>query len=332
LARNNFSTLASKNSPFKLNIKDIYPEFENSGKFYINPTLNICGTKIELFFRETNVAILPKSDNRGNMERVQIGPSLTNATYRGILNDDGKITQQEKVIGEEPSESLEDVRVISFGKLNLFIGTEVRNSSDKSPPAWRTRVAIRVDGKNFPLLSPTGKNFEKNWVPILLEENTIFLLHSNNPTKLIEFDLLDKSQSVYEVKDLCASLSLSGGSQFVSLPDSSYIRIARRRFPLFNRGYIHISFIVLHNSNFQETAVSTPFIFQDLGFEICNGLALNQENEFVFSWGENDMKMFVGISDYDETIRWVKNNQFGLKRNSNLFSILGKMIRIRRSL
>ena len=332
LARNNILVLDSKESDLNFEIYKVEPNFDLNDGFSINPTITRNGDLTEFFFRKTNLSVRPNADKFGNMEKIQVGSIIKNALYKGILINKNELSEVELVIPEDAQVALEDVRVITFGNQDLLIGTQVRTEFQDSQAKWRTRVAIQIGDQNYLLESPVGKNYEKNWVPVSVKNGCLTMLHSNNPTRLVFFDLKDKTQTSEVLADIQTSIPVSGGSQFVALPDLNFVRVARRRFPLFHRGYVHVSFIVMNNSEYLECAISTPFIFKDFGFEICNGLQLDQNDNFIFSWAENDSMMYLGYCSRIKLLEWLKRNQLTKNQNSNFLSVLKKMVSIKKSI
>lgn len=332
LARNNYSNFASQPDVLDLKQLEIHPITQSPDKFYINPTLGIRNSYLEIFYRETNISIRPEADKKGVMKKVQIGDELSNTVFKGILTNDGKISQAQEVVENRKGYSLEDVRVAYWLGHQVLIGAQVNQSQIRDEAEWRTRVAINLNGVSTPLPSPVGKRFEKNWVPINVVNNQLHLLHSNKPTRVISVNLVNLTQESWVTENSQSGITLSGGSQFVLLRDFSYFRVARKRFPLFDRGYVHISFIVAHDFEFRESAISTPFIFRDFGFEICNGLVLDESDKFYFSWGENDLRMYLGICTYSSLLSWFEHNRMNKRKKRGLISSILKMFSIRSSL
>lgn len=332
LVRNNAVILDSDKSGLDFKIFKIEPKFEPNDGFSINPTIKRNGETIEFFFRKTNLSVRPNADKSGNMQKIQTSPTLKNALFKGILIDKNELSDVEQVISEDEEIALEDVRVIAHRNQDLLIGTQVRNEFQNSQEKWRTRVVIQIGDQKYPLESPVGKKYEKNWIPITIKDDSLVMLHSNNPTRLVFFHLRNYTQTSRVLTDTRASISLSGGSQLVLLPDLNYLRVARKRFPLFHRGYVHVSFIISNNSDYSECAISTPFLFKGFGFEICNGLQLDENDNFIFSWAENDSTMYVGYCSRIKLIEWLGNNQLNIHKNSGTLSMFKKVVALKRSI
>jgi hypothetical protein len=125
-------------------------------------------------------------------------------------------------------------------------------------------------GDKFQTLdSPLSKRFEKNWVPIRIQGDTLELLHSNNPFRVVHLDLNSGMQSSYIIEGVGASLPLSGGTPFVLLEDGGYIRVARMRFAFFGRGFVHFNFLVRHDANLKEIQISNSKVSPRQERRIC---------------------------------------------------------------
>ena len=175
-----------------------------------------------------------------------------------------------------------------------------------------TRMIIvnRLTGEGTVIHSKNDGRIEKNWVVIREYLNEIVLLKQSEPMVLVHFNLRTGATSSVEFGPTPKSKSqtnLNGGSPLVLVDDKFYIRVARQQFLLSKIGRVRINILVMHDLEFREIGRSQPFIFQVLGAEICNGLAL-QNDLFYFTWGENCYKMFLGVCNKDELISWFKNN------------------------
>ena len=102
---------------------------------------------------------------------------------------------------------------------------------------------------------------------------------------------------------------LNGGSQAVLLNNGNFIRVARRKYAWPKYGWIYFNYFVLHNSNFEEISRSKPFIFEQLGIEICNGLALN-DGDLILSWAKNEREVYTSkiplncvLSDFENVAK-----------------------------
>jgi hypothetical protein len=63
----------------------------------------------------------------------------------------------------------------------------------------------------------------------------------------------------------------------------------------------------MHNLKLEEIHRSKPFVFREVGIEICNGLEF-KDGVFYFAWSENEKKIFVGKCNKDELLTWFYKN------------------------
>lgn len=299
-----------------IGLKEISPLHKRDGYFYISPTLSLNGDSIELHFRETNVSVKPVANRFGQMLRIQNGEYLENALFKANLTPTKSLVNQEVVISSSDPRSMEDVRVCKSNYGDILIGTSIVQQVNPNQKQLSTKVSVKWGDKFQTLCSPVGKRFEKNWIPIRIQDNNLELLHSNFPFRIIKLDLNSGVQSSITIEGVGSTLPLSGGTPFVLLEDGGYIRVARMRFAFFRRGFIHFNFLVLHDENLKEIQISKPFVFKKLGFEICNGLVLTKDKKFVFSWAEDDTKMYLAECDSDLLLRWLEENQLKIPQGT----------------
>ena len=146
---------------------------------------------------------------------------------------------------------------------------------------------------------------EKNWSYVESTEDSFKFLRSSSPHVVLS---VQKSLP-YTVVNVELESSIkpfaNGGSNFVLVDDSYFLRIARYRFSSKGRFNCHINIVIQHDLNLIEISRSKPFIFQVFGYEICNGFQLHG-GEFVFSWGENDESMFLGSIEKRTFLHWLE--------------------------
>ena len=304
-------------------VKELRPINPQPSKFYINPAVIYQDSQLYVYFRETNLSIRPSANSMGQMKKLQSESRLGNSVMRGTLSDSFQILSQELVVSETDPTPLEDVRAFNVGKETYLIGTHVILDNAAKDKLISTRICVRSSSGSRILNSPVSKKFEKNWVPIRLFGDVLELLHSTNPCRVISLNLSTGTQtcSVTTVGEL--PLKLSGGTPYLRLQDGSYLRVARRRYPLFNRGYVHLNFFAHYDENLEVIALSKPFIFRQIGFEICNGIALSKDDRIIFSWGENDEKMYIGTSTRESVTDWISGNSI---QETRLFQIFVQLL------
>jgi hypothetical protein len=143
------------------------------------------------------------------------------------------------------------------------------------------------------------------------------LLYSTNPLVIA---LVDKKSLKVEFDSRSNVLdipNLSGGSQFVKIPGDQFLRVARRRLPVEGKGLVHFSYLLIYDSSLNLLKISRPFAFRKVGFEICNGLMLTNDNLLYFSWGEDDRKLYVMSAKLSEVLTWIDENEISNVKRKN---------------
>jgi hypothetical protein len=326
LARNDYCNWNQESTIKDFKFRKIEIETQGEKEFNINPSFVYRSEPIEIYFRSTNIAYRPKANEVGIMFKINSEEKEFNSSKKGILKLEEDCYSLVEPITLEFPKSLEDTRIIDFDGTDIVIGTIISAQKDSSTKLLQTKVGVSHKQKFFELDSPVGKRLEKNWVPIEIIDSTLRLLHSNCPMRIIEIDIETGTQNSYLIPGTDKQLKVSGGTPFLKLDDSSFIRVARRRFPLFGRGYVHISFLIHNSSSYKELNVSKPFIFRDFGFEICNGLSRAQNGDLLLSWGYNDSEMFFAEYPYEELSDWFFSNLMK-RENRNSFLKSFKIMR-----
>lgn len=291
------------------------------GLWNLNPTLEVHESGFSLYCRSTNARFIPSANLKGEMKLEKIGTGVRNQTFKLLVNREFEIQDQEIIISLESKQSFEDPRFVADDETRLLIGTVVVGDPEVSNVAWETKVGIYDIGtdKLSLIKSPINRRFEKNWVPISVANGVVKILHSNNPQIIL--DVNSHNGEILDVQYGKASnfLSLNGGSQFLSIQEENlYIRVARKRYTFWRLGTIHLNYLLIHDSNLEEVHCSRPFIFSKFGFEICNGLGVDPDGKLVFSWGEDDSRMFVGSMPLNQALAWIESNSFNKGKFANM--------------
>ena len=282
--------------------------------WFTNPTIALEKDSVRIFARATNRAYSPKADKYGAMQRDEKGTTLHNGVLTGLLNEEGKLLHQDFVIPVTSPPCFEDPRVITYKNSYILVGTVIEKESDLVNREWRivTGIYLAAQDKHLKIPSPKGRPLEKNWVPISVDGDSLLLQYMNDPLSIVKIDLISGESKLEIIDEEVKVTSLNGGTQWVDTGQGTYLRVARKRFPMQKLGYIHLSYLVLHSKNFKEIKRSRPFIFRKIGFEICNGLLLDEDGVLHFSWGEDDKKMFYGKKSLSTTLDWLNENSSNL--------------------
>ena len=290
--------------------------------WFTNPTILDKKGAVHLFARATNRVYSPESDKYGAMKREERGSSLLNGVLTGLLDNRGDLSGKEFVIPVTTPPCFEDPRVITYKDSYILVGTVIEKESDLVNREWKlvTGIYLAAQDRLLKIPSPKGRPLEKNWVPISVDGDSLLLQYMNNPLSIIEIDLISGESNLKIIDEDVKVTSLNGGTQWVDTGQGTYLRVARKRFPMQKLGYIHLSYLVLHGQNFKEIKRSRPFIFRKIGFEICNGLLLDEDGVLHFSWGEDDKKMFYGKKSLSTTLDWLDENSSHLDSKISHFN------------
>jgi hypothetical protein len=290
----------------------------DTGLWQLNPSVAQKDNRIFLVWRETNGAFSSKANLFGQMHLDKRGNETVNKVFFGELLGNGEVLNVKLLADSGQGLSLEDPRIFVSEKDLWIIATKLTSIKGLNGTKWSSTICLlSIPGLcRFDLVSPFEKNIEKNWVPAEVKQDRISVLYSSYPATSLSVDLTTGFQSLPTISKDRYKRRFNGGSQFVKLNNGDFIRVARRRVPFFLRGYCHISYLILHDSNFQAKRISKPFVFKKIGIEVCNGLALNAEGNFLISWGEEDRRMYVATIGYEELLLWFHSNSRKFPRQS----------------
>lgn len=291
-------------------ISEIIPE-SIPGYWQLNPTILNLNEEIYLCWRATNGVFSPVADKLGKMKLEKSTPQIRNQILIGELDKNFRLLNQRKIHESIGAPSFEDPRGFDSKESNFVVGTVITEEPKQGLGKWKSSVGLLniQTGEIRTISNPEGKQIEKNWVPISFGPTSIELLYSTNPHVEVEVDTL-----LFEAKFSSKSSefivpNISGGSQFVRLSSGEFLRVGRQRFPVEGKGLIHFSYLLLYDENLQLIKISRPFIFQKIGFEICNGLLMARDGSLYFSWGEDDRRLFVMKAELSEVLSWLNKNE-----------------------
>ena len=304
--------------------------------FHYNPTLQVNNSHLNLFWRVSSNTLPINFDKRGdssniaqerfyeeNFERIISGNlDLDLDLDLDIVTPSSQIVFDQLVIGnyheivddlDIPDKSifLEDPR--AHRENGRYITAIARVGTIKSD--WRgiTRmVLIDIQEACAKIISSDNdRRVEKNWVVIQEYENSLIMLQHSNPQVIVN---VDKKSGYAETVSgnpdnfIAEPNNVNGGSPFVLVDNSFYLRVARRQFISGSRVGVRLNLLVKHDLQLREVSRSTPFVFQELGVEICNGLALDGDR-FYFTWGKNDREMYIGTCNKNDLLGWYETHK-----------------------
>jgi len=282
----------------KLRLRHLINQFliqDLSGKsFYSNPTVLADKSTVKYFLRVTNNAFYPAADEFGNWHIDGDGQDIKNGLLMLEVDELNNKKTLSSIIDMVGPPCLEDSRVFISQNKEFLVSTFVE-SSRISGGSWKSSVGILdLESKVLYVMpSPFGVRIEKNWIPFesSKSDDCINLIYQSDPLCVLKVDLKTKKLNLLNGPP-SKKARLNGGSQAVLLKNGNYIRVARRKYAWPKYGWIYFNYFVLHKPNFEEISRSKPFIFEQLGIEICNGLALNGD-DLILSWAKNERTVYT---------------------------------------
>jgi hypothetical protein len=297
--------------------------------YHYNPTLQLQNGIIRVFWRVSGYSLSLHTDELGRWN----GSKAKKTEYferiaTGVLDAKAELNfgqiSQESVLPEiEIVNRVEILNALGLKDIELYVEDPRAHEGSNRYLTACTRIGeignsfyrmIVIDlAKNTGKIvsSPDSRKMEKNWVVIEELENCLLFLNQSKPLLIDRVNLntgISERLAIQENEILPNSKNLNGGSPFVRFDSKHFIRVARLHFPVYSiSDGCRFNVLVLHNLEFKEVARSKPFIFNKLGVEICNGL-LVVDDYFYFSWGLDDIEMYVGKCSKIDLMLWFKEN------------------------
>lgn len=297
--------------------------------YHYNPTLQLQNGIIRIFWRVSGYSLRLHTDELGRwngtkakkteyFERIATGVLGTNAE----LNF-GQISQESVLPQIEIVNRVEIVKALGLKDVELYVeDPRAHEGSNRYLTActrfgeignsfYRMIVIDLAKNEGIIVSSTDSRKIEKNWVVIEELEDSLLFLNQSKPLLIDRVNLytgIPERMAIQENKTLPNSKNLNGGSPFVRIDPKHFIRVARLHFPIYSiSDGCRFNVLVLHDLEFNEIARSKPFIFNKLGVEICNGLLVL--DDFVyFSWGLDDIEMYVGKCSKVDLMLWFNKN------------------------
>ncbi len=273
--------------------------------FIYNPTLIIDEGKLRFFTRITNVSNSPDVDIFGRLKKRGALSGTVNGIAEFAIDKAYNAINYKVVVEPTSIPNFEDPKAFLLqNEVALFCNFIKKEPTGEDRTFICQNAMIQLSSNKITTFeSPFSKNIEKNWIPIELNGGNLRMFYSCNPLVILDINLENSfiSTSVID-DDFC--FDFHGGSQIVRLNDTLLVRVVRRKMQMKNLGMIAISYLVFHNNDMKIVRISKPFLFRKFGFEICNGLA-KIDDYLVFTWGEDDIRNFIGRIKINEMIDWV---------------------------
>lgn len=309
-----------RNSLHFIPIKDVFeicvPQIK--GIYCYNPTIISSGERVLGFARTTNISYKPQVDRLGRSVVREKVPYLLNGIVSFELDLENHLTNINELRPLERIPNLEDPKAFFVnGSLKLFCNLVSKEQSENDRSIHCSNVVLDIQSQELKIYeSPFRKNIEKNWIPFISNGDKLSFFYSTSPQILLT---CSSDSSVPEARffDDVLPVNFHGGSQVVEIAPNVFMRVARRRVVLPRRRIAILSYLVFHNFQGEIIQVSKPFLFKKLGFEICNGLTINGST-LCFSWGEDDIRMFIGKIPVADLLIWARAKENTLYRPINV--------------
>jgi len=297
--------------------------------YHYNPTLQLQDGIIRVYWRVSDYTFLNFQDEMGrwngkNLEQLENFERIATGVLDTAVESDFVIISQEIVLPQIVAINGDDVaKAIGWEGAKIYV--EDPRAHEGSGRYLTACARFGKVGKNFYRMividlaknqgviipSSDSSKTEKNWVVICEVEDSLLFLNQSKPIIIEKVDIKTGFSERLEIEEDSSqsnSRNLNGGSSFVRFDSKHFLRVARLQFPIYpNGGLCRISVLVLHDLEFKEIARSKPFIFNKLGVEICNGILV--KDDFVyFSWGLDDIEMYVGKCTKVELMVWLNKN------------------------
>lgn len=272
--------------------------------FIYNPTLISSNDELLFFARMTNLSLKSNTNFWEKERSTKRNLSLKNGVCSFSMNRLFEIENFKVLIQPVTTPNFEDPKVFVVNGRMLLFGNLVKKSPPKDKDLECNVAFLDVTSKEISTLgSPLNRKIEKNWIPIFSNGNKVSMIYESKPLRTLEVDI-SNSESILQTKYSNAVFNYHGGSQAVRISNNRYLRIVRHKLRRPRLGLVAFSYAMVHDQDLEILFESKPFIFKKLGIEICNGLTLKNDT-LVFSWGEDDERMYLGEIAIDNFLNWI---------------------------
>ena len=297
-------------------------KIEDNGIFSYNPTISFDGNILHLAWRISGVSYGSKVDKTGRFTEFIL---KTNENYLGYAQITGDNFDRTNISGglepvlkvenaqyfkpenflnlNEEIDGFEDPRFLPGNKSLLLVHVRHKVTSYLQ---YSVGIVNIKDEKLFLLTLPNQAKIEKNWVTMCFNSDELLLLRSTYPRSVLRVNM--KTNEVFESSETREKFGgIHNGTNFLLIDSDFYIRLVRIRLSSVGRKKAHYNFLVFHDLEFNEIERTQPFIFNNIGYEICNSIELREE-EVIFAWGEEDKRMILGSIPLQNLLVWAKSN------------------------
>ena len=313
-----------------MRIKELVTSHSTKEEYNYNPSVKKSDDIFEVYWRISNYAIPLQStsslgesnqkyDSEENFEKIAYGTfrfekdtskikilNQKTLEIRNVYKFSSLTRRKEKLKGNF---YFTDPRLHSIkSKVLTCVVHYKKNSSDYDGLYIGMAIVNRIKNSAVLINHIDNSSIQKNWVVAEEQNDNLIMLKSTHPLVLehIEIDSgqCKRNETIPNSQNI--AFNLNGGSPFV-LVDDFYMRVARLKFSIRDIGRARLNVLVKHDLNFREISRSRAFVFRETSIECCHGLDYDGDN-FYFSWGENDRKMYFGSCTKKDLIDWFESN------------------------
>lgn len=237
---------------------------------------------------------VPFSDSQNYFANINWDEGLKLESY-GFLEDRHIRGNQLALNG------LQDIRIFYWQKEIYALAVAITHSpSDQNQRPIKSNAMLLCKLLNRTLVPicrlPSRQQYEKNWMPWVIEDNLHFIYHSD-PYEIFTFN---GKNIINKIKpESHSGLKLQSGGSTVIPFGKNFIGIThqknegtvsdnRKGLPLMS--YYHKA--IIYSSNFEVLDVSPNFTFEGERVEFCCGIAL-EKNNLAFSYGIWDTEAII---------------------------------------
>ncbi len=260
-----------------------------------NPSVALHGDALYSTLRTANYRIV---DHRYVYEEAD--QTIRTRNYFCRLGEDGTVAQAAPMLGGEagafpgPVRGFEDCRLFRW-RGQWWCSATVR---DRNPDDLCQIALLRLD-QDFSIAEvrvlpgPNPGRHEKNWVPVV-QEDDLFFIYSTVPTLVLKYlpegNVLDEfCRHPFQLEEL------RGSSQAIAFEDG-WLYLARHLLPERPRIYLHR--FVSMDPDFRVRSLSLPFCFSLLGIEFCAGLT-RRGDRLLASFGSRDEEAWLATFPFE---------------------------------
>ena len=194
---------------------------------------------------------------------------------------------------------LRDLRIFAWKGKTYVAGSAITWLFDKPDQRELTKRCTMIlcefseNGLKLVSFLPSRQQFEKNWMPWVINDDLYFIYH-NDPYEILKFNGAGVEMTSIKPTMVDGLKFHSGGSCVIPFKDK-FIGVVHRKYVIndpsktYAQSLHYTHKIVVYTGNFEVLETSVEFSFEKEGIEFCCGLAIQDEN-IIFSYGIWDVE------------------------------------------